>query len=299
MATFKQEFVFFNDNVGHTLGGAKLFFYAAGTTNPKDTYTTSALTDKNEWPVIADAAGRFPIMWLETGAYDVVLKNSDGVQIDTREGINASEATILLTSDFYFSNLVDLKQGISISGESLNLTIGQIARTVDNSTPDDKGGAEWEVVAADTGVADDDLFSNLDNGLQVKRKFNQLYTNRNLGEIADAGAIAQQAARDNLGGILKVITGDIASAGSYTNTATYNTNQTVSVSKAATGYYTVTANAGSVLYISANFQSGATDAVNNIIRSSVSAGVGEIRTLTSVGGASIDKATSFFAVVIE
>ncbi len=60
--------------------GAKLYFDAFGTSTPKDTYTTSALSTPNSNPVEADADGMFPAIWL-SGAYSVTLKDKNGVQI--------------------------------------------------------------------------------------------------------------------------------------------------------------------------------------------------------------------------
>lgn len=60
--------------------GAKLYFYAFGTSTPKDTYTTSALSTANSNPVEADADGLFPAIWL-SGMYSATLKDKNGVQI--------------------------------------------------------------------------------------------------------------------------------------------------------------------------------------------------------------------------
>jgi hypothetical protein len=49
------------DANGNPLSGGKLFAYAAGTTTPQDTYTSSALTSANANPVVLDSAGRATI----------------------------------------------------------------------------------------------------------------------------------------------------------------------------------------------------------------------------------------------
>lgn len=175
MGTLKQEFIFFNDGVGRVIGGASMEFYDADApTTQKDTYTTKSLANKNPWPLVADAAGRFPVAWLATGGYRIVVKDGDGVIIEDRDDINVSETTILSTSDFYFSTLIDAKQGISINGSSINLQEGQVAVTVGKSTTTDGLGAQYLVVAGGTGTVDDDLFVDLDNGLQLQKLRNQM-----------------------------------------------------------------------------------------------------------------------------
>jgi len=70
------------------LAGGQLFFYITGTSTLKDTYADSALTVPNANPVILDAEGRVPDIFLaEDQAYKVILKtapttgNPDGIQV--------------------------------------------------------------------------------------------------------------------------------------------------------------------------------------------------------------------------
>ena len=61
---------YFNVGAGLTTAdGAKLFFYVVGSATPKDTYTTAAATVAHANPVIADAKGVFPAIYI-TGDYD-------------------------------------------------------------------------------------------------------------------------------------------------------------------------------------------------------------------------------------
>jgi len=220
MPTLKQETLFFNDEFGRTRPGAKMYFYEAGTTTQKATYTDVDLTSPNAWPLVADGAGVFPQTFLATGGYRIVYKDQNDVQFDERDDINVAETTILSTSDFYFSNLVDAKLGVSISGLTVNLQIGQIVRTAGKVTATDGLGGEWIVVAGGTGTADDDLYADLDNGLQIQKLFNQLYTTRNFAEIALAGASAQTTARTNIGAqtVPTAVTGFVAAESIYTRT---------------------------------------------------------------------------------
>lgn len=59
--------------------GAQLFFFATGTSTPKDTYTTAAASVANANPVVSDSDGVFPDIFI-TGTYKVQLKDKNGVQ---------------------------------------------------------------------------------------------------------------------------------------------------------------------------------------------------------------------------
>lgn len=58
--------------------GAKLYWFVANTSTPVDTYSDPELTVENTNPVLADADGRFPQMWLAPGLYKYVLTAPDG-----------------------------------------------------------------------------------------------------------------------------------------------------------------------------------------------------------------------------
>ena len=76
------------DSDGNPLSGGKLFAYAAGTTTPQDTYTSSALTSANTNPVVLDSAGRATI-FLSSSAYKFILKTSADVTVWTVDNVQA------------------------------------------------------------------------------------------------------------------------------------------------------------------------------------------------------------------
>jgi hypothetical protein len=76
------------DSDGNPLSGGKLFAYAAGTTTPQDTYTSSALTSANANPVILDSAGRATI-FLSSDSYKFILKTSADVTVWTVDNVQA------------------------------------------------------------------------------------------------------------------------------------------------------------------------------------------------------------------
>ena len=68
---------FFDDN-GVPLSGGLLYTYAAGTTTPQVTYTSSAGGTACPNPIVLDSAGRPPAeIWLTSGlSYKFTLKDS-------------------------------------------------------------------------------------------------------------------------------------------------------------------------------------------------------------------------------
>lgn len=80
----------FFDNNGNPLSGGKLFSYAAGTTSPAVTYTSSSGTTAHTNPIVLDAGGRVPggEIWLTDGViYKFVLQTSTNVLIATYDNI--------------------------------------------------------------------------------------------------------------------------------------------------------------------------------------------------------------------
>lgn len=87
----------FFDNSGNVLTGGKLYTYAAGTTTPQVTYTTSAGNVNHTNPIILDAAGRVPggQIWLAAARYKFVLETSASVLIATYDNISGDGAVIV------------------------------------------------------------------------------------------------------------------------------------------------------------------------------------------------------------
>ena len=75
---------------GVPLAGAKLYFYQEGTTTPITVYQDKALSTPHASPVVADASGIFPPIWVNEGTnstYKTVLTNAADVTIRTVDGI--------------------------------------------------------------------------------------------------------------------------------------------------------------------------------------------------------------------
>jgi hypothetical protein len=80
----------FFTNSGVILSGGKLYTYAAGTTTPKVTYTSSSGATAHTNPIILDSAGRVPggEIWLSVSPYKFALYTSADVLIATYDNIS-------------------------------------------------------------------------------------------------------------------------------------------------------------------------------------------------------------------
>ena len=79
----------FFDNNGVILSGGLIYTYAAGTTTPQATYTTSVGNVAHTNPIVLDSAGRVPggQIWLIFSSYKFVLKTSANVLLATYDNI--------------------------------------------------------------------------------------------------------------------------------------------------------------------------------------------------------------------
>jgi hypothetical protein len=92
----------FFTNSGIPLAGGKLLTYAAGTTTPAVTYTSSSGATPHSNPIILNSAGRVATgeIWLDNTQYKFLLKDSNDVLIATYDniwGIGAAGGTEIKT----------------------------------------------------------------------------------------------------------------------------------------------------------------------------------------------------------
>lgn len=84
----------FLDDNGDPLAGGKLYSYEAGTTTPKATYVDRAGVTENANPIVLDADG-WADVWIGSGYYKFVLKDSSDVEIWTKDQVAiANEAAL-------------------------------------------------------------------------------------------------------------------------------------------------------------------------------------------------------------
>ena len=108
---------FFTDS-GVPLAGGKLYSYAAGTTTPKATYTSSSGVTAHTNPIILDSAGRVPggEIWLTAGPYKFTLNTSADVLIATYDNVSGSGA-----SEFQVQNFTGTGSQIAFTLSSASL----------------------------------------------------------------------------------------------------------------------------------------------------------------------------------
>jgi hypothetical protein len=92
----------FFTNSGVILSGGKLYSYAAGTTTPQTTFTSSSGNTNHTNPIILDSAGRVPggEIWLSAPPYKFVLNTSADVLIATYDNISGIGATSYQIDNF-------------------------------------------------------------------------------------------------------------------------------------------------------------------------------------------------------
>ena len=102
----------FFDNSGNPLTGGKLYTYAAGTTTPAASYTSSNGATAHSNPIVLDAAGRVPAggeIWLTDGIiYKFVLKTSTDTLIATYDNITGINSNAVA-----YSNQQDIQTATS------------------------------------------------------------------------------------------------------------------------------------------------------------------------------------------
>jgi hypothetical protein len=93
----------FFTNTGSVLTGGKLYTYAAGTTTPLPSYTTSVGNVARTNPIILDAAGRVPgsgEIWITSASYKFVLTDSTDVLIATYDNVSGIGAASYQIQNF-------------------------------------------------------------------------------------------------------------------------------------------------------------------------------------------------------
>lgn len=85
----------FFDNNGVILSGGKIYTYAAGTTTPQTTYTSSSGATAHANPIVLDSAGRVPggEIWLTNGlVYKFTIETSAAVLLGTYDNVSGINA---------------------------------------------------------------------------------------------------------------------------------------------------------------------------------------------------------------
>ena len=177
--------------------GALLFFFKAGTSDPKDTFSDEFGVTPNSNPVVANSVGVFSDIWLD-GSYKVVLEDKNNVQQWEADPVR--------------SELLDVE--ISQTITELRAITGALAQTVvkvlGHTTIGDGGAGDFYFDGASSQTDDDGTIIQPDEGGVGRwiRIFNGDVDVRWFGAVNDSvtDSILQiQAAVDNY---LNVTVGD-------------------------------------------------------------------------------------------
>jgi len=138
----------FFDNSGVILSGGKLYTYAAGTTTPQATYTTSAGNVAHTNPIVLNSAGRVASggeIWLtDAVAYKFVLETSTAITIATYDDVTGNGSGIFA--------LFAAPSGSSFVG-FLQAGTGAVATTVQGKLRESVSVKDFGAVG--NGVTDD------------------------------------------------------------------------------------------------------------------------------------------------
>lgn len=118
------------DNNGVRAAGALAYFFDDGTTTPRTTYQDDALATPHAHPVVADASGRMPRIYLQYGAYSEQVTTSAGSQLWNDDGIDepapfdgsqvVDPDTLLNTGDTWFSPVDAIRAGaVRLNGRTI------------------------------------------------------------------------------------------------------------------------------------------------------------------------------------
>jgi hypothetical protein len=150
----------FFDNNGVPLAGGLIYTYAAGTTTPAATYTSSTGVTAHANPIVLDAAGRIPTgeVWLTSSVdYKFIVKTSVGVQIGSYDNIPSINDLKILANTTNPA-LGDALVGFRQSNSSGNLA-GAVGRTVHQKLQESISVEDFGAVG--DGTTDDTAAFNL------------------------------------------------------------------------------------------------------------------------------------------
>ena len=118
----------FFDNNGAPLAGGLIYSYAAGTTTPQATYTTSAGTVAHPNPIVLNSAGRVPggEIWLLPASYKFILQTSAAVLIATYDNVTSGGGLIVIANFTGDGTTVSFGLGNATNENSTNVYINGV-----------------------------------------------------------------------------------------------------------------------------------------------------------------------------
>ena len=141
----------FFDNNGVPLAGGKLYTYAAGTTTPATSYTSSNGSVPNTNPIILDSAGRVSgEVWLTSSAsYKFTLATALDVTLWTKDNISGFTTAADLVNYATLTDLANLTVNSIV--ELRTVPIADLVQMTGYYTPGDGGGGSfcWNATATE------------------------------------------------------------------------------------------------------------------------------------------------------
>jgi hypothetical protein len=118
----------FFDNNGAPLAGGLIYTYAAGTTTPQETYTTSAGTIAHPNPIVLNSAGRVPggEIWLLFANYKFILQTSAAVLIATYDNVTSGAGITTIANFTGDGTTVSFNLGNATNENSTNVYINGV-----------------------------------------------------------------------------------------------------------------------------------------------------------------------------
>jgi len=120
------------------LVGGLMFYFEAGTSDPKATFSDQAETIQNTHPVVLDSEGRLPNVFF-TGTAKQVLEDANNVQIWERDNVGDSDTPNFNDADLQFFSTT---QNMIVEFNKTP-TINDIVETLGFDLEGDGGGAQW------------------------------------------------------------------------------------------------------------------------------------------------------------
>jgi hypothetical protein len=159
----------FFTNTGAVLTGGKLYTYAAGTTTPATTFTSSNGLTPWTNPIVLDAAGRVPSggeIWLTDGiSYKFILRDSNDVLIGTYDnitGINSNSVSFTNQQQIITATANQTVFNLSISYQPATNSLSVFVDGVNQYGP----GAQYAYLETDSDTVT--FVNGLHVGAQVK-----------------------------------------------------------------------------------------------------------------------------------
>lgn len=158
---FSPQFTVLDGN-GDPISGAKLYFYAAGTTTPQSTFSDFGLTTPNTNPVVANARGEFGAIFLQSFDYKVVCTDSDDQTLWERD--NYTPATGSIDGSDLGLGADEILYGTG--GSTATTTLTSYARSlIDDASA---AAARTTLGLGDVAVLDEIAESDLSSSVQEK-----------------------------------------------------------------------------------------------------------------------------------